>query len=113
MKVPIDEIIGLKGLPTLCIPLQETTDIILDNLDEEHVSGFGLDKSNLSKLLNLATCNYVFLFNDKLYNQIDGVGMGIQVHLDLSMQIALWVTMRVYGCLTVLLILNHFYIVDM
>ena len=58
------------------IPLKETTDIILNNLDQDHISRFEIDKSVLGKLLDLATCNCVFLFDGKLYNQIDGVGMG-------------------------------------
>ena len=58
------------------IPLKETTDIILNNLEEDHVSSFGLEKSDLTKLLDLAACNCVFTFEDKLYKQIDGVGMG-------------------------------------
>ena len=58
------------------IPLNETTDLILNNLTADHISNFGLDKSQLSKLLNLATCSNAFTFNGKLYNQIDGVAMG-------------------------------------
>ena len=58
------------------IPLQETIEIICNNIDVEYISSFGLDKSNLSKLLNLATCNNAFTFDGKLYNQVDGVAMG-------------------------------------
>ena len=58
------------------IPLNETTDIILNNLSDDHVSKFGLDKSEFSKLLDMAACNNIFTFEGKLYNQIDGVAMG-------------------------------------
>ena len=58
------------------IPLVETTDIIIDNIDNDHLAISGLEKSHLSKLLNLATRDSVFTFEDKVYNQIDGVGMG-------------------------------------
>ena len=58
------------------IPLKETIDIILDNVDEEHLSNFGIEKSHLAKMLNLATCNNAFTYEGKLYNQVDGVAMG-------------------------------------
>ena len=58
------------------IPLVETTNIILDNLNDEHLATSSLEKSHMSKLLNLATRDSVFMFGDKMYNQIDGVGMG-------------------------------------
>ena len=58
------------------IPLKETTDIILNNVDNDHLKTFGLEKPHLSKLLNLATCESIFTFKDGVYNQIDGVGMG-------------------------------------
>ena len=58
------------------IPLVETTKIILDNLSDDHLANSGLEKSHMSKLLDLATRDSVFMFGDKMYNQIDGVGMG-------------------------------------
>ena len=58
------------------IPLAETTNIILDNLNDNHLANYGLEKSHMSKLLDLATRDSVFMFGDKIYNQIDGVGMG-------------------------------------
>ena len=58
------------------IPLHETTDIICNNLEGEHIAKYGLEKSHLSKLLDMATCDSIFMFDNQLYNQIDGVGMG-------------------------------------
>ena len=58
------------------IPLTETTNIIVNNICEDHLSTFGLDRLNLAKLLELATVNGIFTFDGKLYNQIDGVAMG-------------------------------------
>ena len=58
------------------IPLRETSDLILENTDDEYLSSFGLNKSNFSKLLDLATIHNAFTFNDVLYSQTDGVAMG-------------------------------------
>ena len=58
------------------VPLDETTNIILDNIDNERIKQYGLDKNILEKMLNIATKDSVFTFDNKLYSQIDGVAMG-------------------------------------
>ena len=58
------------------IPLDETINLIIDNISDEQISLYGLDRINLRKLLFLATRDNVFTFNGKLYRQMDGVAMG-------------------------------------
>ena len=88
--------------------------MILNNVDDEHISSYGLDKTQLAKLLNLATCNNAFTFDSKIYNQIDGVVMGsplAPVFADVLMGFneKLWKI----GCQNVLYLLNHFITGDM
>ena len=93
------------------IPLNETIEIITSNIEDEHISSYGLEKSQLSKLLNLATCNNAFTFNGKLYNQVDGVAMGSPlgpVFADVFMGFN-----ESFGCQNVLYLLSLFIIVDM
>ena len=61
----------------ISIPLDETINIcvkklfkILDTLVE------GISKNDFRHLLNLATKESFFTFNNKFYFQLDGVGMG-------------------------------------
>ena len=59
------------------VPLQETIDIILNKLftsQDSVVNGF--NKVNFRKLLELAVMNTNFIFNGKLYKQVDGMAMG-------------------------------------
>ena len=58
------------------IPLNETTDIICNQLfkDQEHVNG--MNKSVFRELLTLAMEETCFVFDGKLYKQCDGVSMG-------------------------------------
>ena len=58
------------------VTLRETTDIIVDKLIEGDFNTHGLNKEQLKKLLNIATAESVFIFEDELYSQIDGVCMG-------------------------------------
>ena len=59
------------------IPLEETIEIIITQLFRNPDSTFhGLGKSEFKSLLNLATKSSIFLFDNKLYKQIDGVAMG-------------------------------------
>ena len=56
------------------IPLHETINIICDlftNLKQFH----GLTRTEFSNLLTLSVKNCQFMFNDRLYHQIDGVAM--------------------------------------
>ena len=58
------------------VPLDETIDVIVDTLFPDDQLICGLDKCNFRKLLNLATKDIVFYFNDIIYKQIEGVAMG-------------------------------------
>ena len=59
------------------IPLHETLDIILRLLFPDPEDTFdGFNKKQFKALLELATTTSTFLFNNKLYEQIDGVAMG-------------------------------------
>ena len=59
------------------IPLEETIDIILKKLFPTSNTFFhGFNRKNFKELLELAIYDSHFLFNDKLYKQIDGCAMG-------------------------------------
>ena len=62
------------------IPLNETVNIILDNLfsgtDEVQVENCVFSKPQFKKLLEFAVKNNHFIFNNHLYEQTDGVAMG-------------------------------------
>ena len=57
------------------IPLQETIDIAI-NLIFNHNLNLNITKKELKKLFLFATSQTHFIFNSKIYNQIDGVAMG-------------------------------------
>ena len=59
------------------IPLDETINIILNELTPNLDSKFNnLNRSQLKNILQLACKNSFFIFNNKLYKQLDGVAMG-------------------------------------
>ncbi|CAF1492766.1 unnamed protein product [Adineta steineri] len=58
------------------VPLNETIDIILEHLYDGDITPPVMDRKDMKKLLILATQNSHFLFDGKLYDQIDGVSMG-------------------------------------
>ena len=62
------------------IPLDETINIILDNLFSEtdviSFNGCSFNKAHFKKLLEFAVKNNNFIFNNQLYEQVDGVAMG-------------------------------------
>ena len=59
------------------IPLNETIDIIIYQLYPNPDSLYdGFNKNQFKRLLQLATQTSNFIFNDTLYEQIDGVAMG-------------------------------------
>ena len=59
------------------IPLDETIDICINRLFPNPDSTFhNYDKKQFKNILQLATKDTNFMFNDSLYQQIDGVGMG-------------------------------------
>ena len=60
------------------IPLQETIQIIAQQLFTSPVCTIlGLTRDLFIQLLDLSVSNSFFLFNDKLYSQVDGLGMGL------------------------------------
>ena len=58
------------------IPLQEAIDITLDKLFKDSTKVHNFSRRQLNKLLKLVLKANHFLFNGKIYNQIDGVAMG-------------------------------------
>ena len=60
------------------IPAHETIRIILNLIFINSVNVFlGLTRNSFKTLLELASCNSFFVFNNILYKQIDGLGMGL------------------------------------
>ncbi|CAF1219919.1 unnamed protein product [Rotaria magnacalcarata] len=58
------------------IPLNETIEIILKYLYDENTPRPSMDRKDFKKLLEFTTKNSHFLFDGKMYDQIDGVSMG-------------------------------------
>ena len=57
------------------IPLEETIDICVDNLYNGNENPSNIPKHNFRTLLNIATKETFFMFNNKYYKQVDGVVM--------------------------------------
>ena len=58
------------------IPVDETIEIISNQLFANCMFFEGFDRSQFTKLLSLAVKNCYFTFNDHIYQQIDGAAMG-------------------------------------
>ena len=58
------------------IPLEETIDICVDNLYNDHENSPKIPKHNFRNLLNIVTKETFFIFNNKYYKQVDCVAMG-------------------------------------
>ena len=58
------------------IPVGETVEIISNQIFANRVVFEGLDRSQFIKLLSLAVRNCHFTFNNRIYQQIDGMAMG-------------------------------------
>ena len=58
------------------IPLEEAIDICVDNLDNDNENPPNIPKHDFRNLLNIATKETFFMFNNKYYKQVDGVAMG-------------------------------------
>ena len=58
------------------IPLDETIDICVDNLYNDSENPPNIPKHDFRNLLNIATKESFFMFNNKYYKQVDGVAMG-------------------------------------
>ena len=58
------------------IPLDETINICIDELFKNNSIVKNLNRNQVKELLELATKQSFFIFNDKFYTQVDGVAMG-------------------------------------
>ena len=58
------------------IPLDETIDICVDNLYNDNENPPNIPKHDFCNLVNIATKESFFMFNNKYYKQVDGVAMG-------------------------------------
>ena len=58
------------------IALEETIDICVDNLYSDNENPTNISKHNFWNLLNIATKETFFMFNNKYYNQVHGVAIG-------------------------------------
>ena len=56
------------------VPLIETTNLILDRYDPSKF--FDITKQIIRKLLKFGTSESIFIFNNNIYNQVDGISMG-------------------------------------
>ena len=95
------------------IPLQETIDIILSYLfvGTNNVV-LGLSRKLFSDLLQLAVLNSFFVFNQKLYRQIEGLGMGLPLAPTLANIFMSHHEQEVHGCSNAMNILNPYFTVD-
>lgn len=59
------------------IPVRETIDICVDSLFRNCTTVAGIAKSCFRALLEMSVLNSYFVFDKKLYQQVDGVGMGL------------------------------------
>ena len=57
------------------ISLEETINICVDNLYSDNENPPNIPKHNFRNLLNIATKETFFMFNNKYYKQVDGVAM--------------------------------------
>ena len=58
------------------IPLDETIDICVDSLCIDNENPPNISKHDFRNLLNIATKESFFMFNNKYYKQVDGAAMG-------------------------------------
>ena len=58
------------------IPLEETINICVDNLYNDNENPPNIPKHDFRNLLNIATKETFFMFNNIYYKQVDGVAMG-------------------------------------
>ena len=58
------------------VPLDETIEIILQPVYIDKETNTNLPKKEMKELLHLCANNVHFIFNGKIYIQIDGVAMG-------------------------------------
>lgn len=62
------------------VPVDETIDIIVDKAFQDNwfneTNDLNITRDQLKELLEIATKNQLFTFQDQLYEQVDGVAMG-------------------------------------
>ncbi|XP_069989664.1 uncharacterized protein [Penaeus vannamei] len=58
------------------VPLLETTEIIVNNINSTHLNIFNIPKDSFRKLLHTASHHSVFSYDNDLYTQTGGVAMG-------------------------------------
>ena len=58
------------------VPLQDTVDIILQRVYDDNEVATTIPRDDMKSLLYLCTSKSCFLFNNMLYEQIDGLSMG-------------------------------------
>ena len=63
------------------IPANKTKNIILDKLFNTCDQYQGFTKKHFREMLNLCTIDSIFLFEGKLYKQINGAPMGVAFSL--------------------------------
>ena len=59
------------------IPVKETIDIYIESLFRNCTTVAGIAKSCFRSMLEISVLNSYFIFDQKLYQQVDGVGMGL------------------------------------
>ena len=59
------------------VPLQETIEICVELLSDGSGSIMGLPQDLFRTMMELSVFNSVFLFDEKYYKQVDGLGMGL------------------------------------
>ena len=59
------------------IPLEETIEIIIKSFFKDNIIFMGFTKDIFRRLLNLAVKGCIFIFNGILFEQIEGLGMGL------------------------------------
>ena len=59
------------------VPLDETTDIIVEQIYGTRMKENNILKSDFRKLLEFATKGSVFIFDGQYFRQVDGVAMGL------------------------------------
>ena len=86
------------------IPLEETIKNCVNDLFSNNFYSGKLSRKDLNELLKLATIESSFIFDNKLYKQIDGVAMGSPLGPTLVTTFS--VVMKKYGLMNVLLSLS-------
>ena len=66
------------------IPSEETIDICVDDLCNDNENRPNISEHNFRNLLNIATKETFFMFNNKYFKQVDDVAMGSQLRPTLA-----------------------------